>query len=198
MKVLKYGKINDMPRGWISKEKWHHVIYDMWSDMWRRCYTKLSWFGCQIQPRYKYLSNYVNDIMKLENFDKFKENPKGWCIDKDIKFKDNRDYYFEALSLITRSENCTDANNRRDYSNWYNHPMKNSLTSKRSGKSRIKPVIGINSLNILLYKSLKHASENNLHPGNISSCCTKKLNSYLGYKWYYINYKHGKVLRRVH
>lgn len=180
MKVLKYGQINDIP-GFLSRgqPKWHRVLYDKWRCMWSRVYTDIDWIGCQIQSNYKYLSNYVNDIMRLDNFDLFKENPNGWSIDKDIKIPGNRDYYFEALSIIPIKDNSIERNYRRGNPN----PS--------------KPVIGLSN-KIILLKNVNEGFSLGFDGGAICKCCKKKWKTYKGYKWYYINYKHGKVLRRAH
>ena len=199
MSVLKYGNINDMP-GFLAKTnpKWHYVVYDMWKDMWDRVYTHINYFGKTIQPKYKYLSGYIEDFQKLENFDLFKENPYGWSIDKDIKGGTYIGYYFQYLSLITRSDNCSDANNRRSYKDiQYNH-LHTSESVAKSSKSREKSIIGISLTNksILIFKSLKDAKTQGFS-SNLSKCLKKCQSSHKGYKWYYINYKHNKRLRKI-
>ena len=94
---------NNMPRGWAkgkNQPKWHESLYTRWHDMWTRCRNPNSsryknYKVCKIDEKYRYLSNYVNDIMRLENFDKLCENPSKWHIDKDIKDSNNRNYFFE-------------------------------------------------------------------------------------------------------
>ena len=183
MGVLKYGNINDMPRGWISEEKWHHVIYDMWKDMWRRCYTHKNYFGCLIHPKFRYLSNFVDWIKVQPNFQDFYNSylDISWSIDKDIKVSNNRLYYPEFMLLIPRKDNSLDAFKK------HNNPSK---VLKRF-------IIGIKKDEKILSKSLRSLDKYGFDHSYISKCCRKIHKTHKGYKWYYINYKHGKRLRRV-
>ena len=179
MKVLKYGKINDLPRGWVSEEEWHRVIYDMWAKMWSRVNNDPYYSNTLIQSEYRYLSKYVLAITQLDNFVLFKQNPKGWCIDKDIK--GGKHYYFENLSLVPKSTNVKERNTR----------------CRNPGYSRRKYIIAIGST-ILLYKSSRDASKDGFDYSSVSKACKNKYyntNRYKGYRWYYVNYKHKKVLR---
>jgi hypothetical protein len=169
--LLKKG--NDMPRGWRQEALWHDKVYRMWRSMWSRVYNHLNYFGSLIEPRYSSLSEYAKDIQKLENFDLFKENPQGWSIDKDNKIKGNRDYYFEALSLVPRKENSKERMSRKGSPN----------------KNHFKPIIGINidSNFIIVFKSRNDAKDKGFDLGNITKCCQKKIKSYKGYKWEYLD-----------
>ena len=184
---------NDMDYGWKQgkgQPKWHNVIFRKWESMWKRVYTELNWFGRTIQPEYKYLSKYVDDIKKLENFDLFKDNPYGWSIDKDIKGGTYDGYYFQYLSLVTISENSTNANDRRNYSNFDNNPWKNSEVQVKMASKRKKPVLGIHKDNnsIVVFKSAKDAADFfNKKSGHITNCCKGNKSSYIGYKWYYLD-----------
>ena len=167
------------------------MIYFMWRSMWSRVYGHLNYFGCQICPRYKYLSNYVKDIYRLDNFEYFKEHPElSWSIDKDFKIKNNRDYYFEALTLMTRSDNTKEANSRRNFS--YLHY---SEISAKVGKACRKPIIGISKESIILLKYRNQARDFNFNPNMISNVLSKRAKTHRGYRWYYINYKHNKIYR---
>ena len=179
-----------MPRGWVTgkgQPKWHELLFKRWRDMWSRCNNPEhpgydNYKDCKIDENYRYFSKYLNDIMQLENFDKLCDNPKYWHIDKDIKDPTNRHYYFEHLSIVYYKDNLDER-------------------FKRRGKpSPSKPVIGIGIGRdcILLYKSI---TDTNLKRCLVRDCCNKcygkKSNIYKGYKWYYINYKHNKIYRRV-
>ncbi len=168
---------NDMERGWVrgnTQPLWHRTVYDMWKKMWVRVYTGLHWFGRTIQPEYKYLSNYVNDIIKLDNFDLFKENPKGWCIDKDIKGGTYEGYYFQYLSLITRRENA------------------NEVWSTRE-KRYVQPLVPIIAISlkdntILFFKSAKYAKSLGFRSSGICNCIKGRFKSYRGYRWFYLDW----------
>lgn len=179
--TLKYGNIRDIPISWLKEELWRYNIYEMWKGMWRRVSEHRNYKDCSICDRYTRLSNYFTDIPKLDNFEIFKENPKGWSIDKDIKIPGNREYKFEALSLVTRSDNSKERQTR------------NPFTPNRPKT----PVIGISNDSILIFKAIRYAEVLGFSAGTISNCCKGKRPHHNGYKWYYINYKHGKRLRKI-
>lgn len=195
MKILKYGKINDMPRGWKREEVWRLYACQMWYNMWERVYTHLNYFGCQICHDYRYLSKYIEDIQRLENFDLFKETCEdfSWSIDKDIKIKGNRDYYFEALSLVTRNDNTKYTINERGNK----HLLK--VDRVEVGRKTRKPIIGISTLNgsVVLFKYLTESELRNFKSTCISNCLNKRQKTHKGYKWLYVNYKHNKLFRKV-
>jgi hypothetical protein len=163
--------------GWAKgrgQPKWHEILYDKWKNMWTRVYTDIEYFGKTIQPKYKYFSGYVEDIMKLENFDLFKENPYGWSIDKDIKGGTHVGYYFEYLSLITQSNNSKDA---------------------RARNRKTRSVIAIGE-DILIFTEINKAKMLGFDVKHMRYYISKK-KLHNGYRWYYINYNHGRRLRYV-
>ena len=171
---------NDMPRGWKSKEKWRNSLYHRWRTMWLRCYNPDSsgyktYKDCEVDEYYKYFSNYVNDIMTLENFDKLKQEPNKWHIDKDKIDPTNTIYTYEFLSILSSSANSKEA-------------------ISRNGNPRPRrPVIGINIKDntIILLKYMREVEKLGLHSGGISNCCRKNGGSYGGsyggYRWYYLD-----------
>lgn len=178
MRVLRYGNINDIP-GFLANNqpKWHRVAYDMWDKMWARVYSDLKYFGVTIQPKYKFLSGYIEDFQKLENFEKFKENPYGWCIDKDIKGGTHIGYYFDFLSLTTKDKNNKERNNRCGLP-----------------KKKFKPIMAYGD-KILLFTSIKEAIEKGYNAGNIIRCLKGERKSHKGLRWFRINYNSTKIYR---
>ena len=161
--------INDMPRGWKNEEKWRNSLYYRWRSMWLRCYNKDNshyrfYKDCEVDDRYKYFSNYIKDIMTLENFDAFCDNPSNWEIDKDKKNSDSKIYCLENLSIISKVDNLK-----------ISHPCKAIKgTNIKDGS-----IIILNSVNEALELGFKS-------PGNISSCLKGRLPHYKGYKWEYV------------
>lgn len=156
--------------------------------MWIRCKNPehsryKTYKDCEIDERYRYLSNYINDVMKLENFDKLCQDPSKWHIDKDVKDPTNRHYTFNHLSIIYYKDNSKERMQR--------------LGSPNMGN--FKPIIGINkdTNSIILLKSRNEAKEKGFRPSNITLVCQGKRPHHKGYKWFYINYKHNKTYRRV-
>lgn len=132
----------------------------------------------------KYFSNYLKFIIEQPRFEEFCStcHEVTWCIDKDIKHPGNRNYYPEYMSLITQSENS-----------------KARIKDKGKPISR-RPIIGINkdTGKVLLFKSKSEAG-GTFDSRTLHRCLTKKpkYKSHRGYKWYYINYKHNKIYRRL-
>ena len=180
-KILKYGNIRDIPISWLKEELWRYNIYEMWKGMWRRVNEHRNYKDCSICHDYIRLSNYLLDILRLDNFNIFKENPKGWSIDKDIKIPGNKEYKFEALSLVTRSDNSKERQTRSPFC-----PERPKT-----------PVIGISNNSILIFKSSRYAEALGFDASTIIKCCKGKRPSHKGYRWYYLNYKHGKRLRKI-
>lgn len=184
---------NDMEYGWIrgkTQPSWHHKVYNMWRDMWRRVYSEVHWFGSLIHPSFKYLSNYVKWIEEQPRFEEFCStcDKIRWSIDKDSKHICNRDYYPEYITLMTQSENSIETINRNG-----NPFLKEDVIRKR-----MKQVIGIpldNTNKIILTVSRNDVSKYGFQPSNVSMCLNKKLKSHKGYKWFRVNYKHDKVYR---
>ena len=173
---------NDLP-GWArgkNQPKWHKSLYDRWRHMWSRCRNPehpryLKYKDCPIDERYIKLSNYVNDVQLLEDFDKLKENPSKYDIDKDKIDPNNRCYFFEHLSIVTKSENSLESVIRNG-----------TLTSP-------KPIIGINinDNTIIILKSAFESKKLGFDQSCISDCCRnnycKENNLYKNYRWYFLD-----------
>lgn len=187
----------DVERGWKRATSWNYQIYNMWRSMWYRCYdvSNISYkyyIDSIIHDDFRYLSNFIKWIETQPTFLEFKANPKGWSVDKDMKVIGNKNYYPEFMSLVTRSENSKDVCTR--------NPAWHSKDSRaKASKSSLKPIIGIHKKDskILLFKSTKEATEKGFTDTCISNCLNRRQKSSKGYKWYYINYKHNKVYRRL-
>lgn len=176
---------NDMEWGWVSgknQPRWHRSLYDRWKNMWKRCKDPNNdryddYKDCPIDDKYQYLSNYINDIQLLEDFDLLKENPSQYEIDKDRIDSNNRCYYFEHLSIILSTENTKERNTR----------LGNPNPSI--------PIIGINinDNTFLLFKSPYDALDKGFDPSNIRKCCKgiycKSKSLYKGYFLELFRYK---------
>ena len=167
---------NDMPIGWRTgkgQPKWHNSLFNRWRNMWMRCrnpkHGKFKKYkDCAIDERYILLSNYVSDIMKLENFDKFSENPDIYDIDKDKIDPNNRCYYFEHLTILLTKDN-----------------LKESLSRNNHYKKAIKGV-NIKDDSIIIFNSMKEANEHRFNKDILKKCLKGEREDYKGYKWYYL------------
>lgn len=192
--VLKYGNIRDVPLDWINENKWHKSLYSRWREMWKRCkdpnHSRYeNYKNCIISDDYIYFSNYVKDIMKLENFDKLCEEPSKWHIDKDKIDPNNRCYFFEHLSIVYYKDNIIERNNR------CGHPTSTSEARQKISNAQKKPIKGVNIKDgsIIFFDSAKDAEEKGgfNHKG-ISSCIHGRRPSYKGYKWELIEEVHNE------
>ena len=111
--VLKVA-LNDMCRGWASENELNARIYNVWYGMLSRCYSKSSlkrkpfYEKCYVCERWLKLSNFVEDISKIEGYELWFNNPnKGIALDKDIKSNNqNNCYCLEKCKFVTNEENA--------------------------------------------------------------------------------------------
>lgn len=158
-----------------KQPKWHRSVYDRWKHMWQRCRNPEcksyeDYKDCLIDDRYIHFSNYLHDVELLEDFNLLKENPSKYEIDKDKLDSNNRCYYFEHLSIITKKENIDERNSRLGNPN---------------------PPKGIRGINIhdgsiIVFKSMREASSNKYDSKCIRRCLKNKDSIYKDCKWEYI------------
>ena len=176
-------EVYDMPRGWKQQELWRGKAYLMWKSMWRRVFNPnvKYWNDCEIWEDFKFFSNFLSWLESQPRFEEFCStcHEIGWSIDKDMKVKGNKKYFPEFMSLVTKSENSREM-------------------LERNGNPRPKrPIIAISSSKILLFHYLIEARSYGFNKGNIIRCLKGERKLHKGYKWKYINYKHGRILRYV-
>lgn len=160
--------VNDMPKGWKRKTKLNNRIYDLWHDMIRRCVTHESYKDCYVCDRWLILSNFVEDISKIENYELWlNNNSKRISLDKDIKSNGkNKCYCLEQCLFISQSENTTQSNKTMNY----------DFTQKEEYRQKMNPKKIIqydNDMNIVaVYDGIRKASrETGINRASISSCC---------------------------
>ena len=174
-------------QGYRGKEqpKWHEKIYRKWRSMWIRCYDPThndypNYKHVIIADEFKIFSNYVKWIESQPRFEEFCSTCDKilWSIDKD---KNGGHYFPHMMILTTQSENTKEMLGRCG-----------NPTSKH-------PIIGVSSHKILLFTTEIEVRSKSFDAGAVGRCCKKtwqkRKNIYKGYKWYYINYKHGRRLR---
>lgn len=100
----------------------HNVFYKVWNQMLKRCYNKdylkrfPTYEGCYVNDRWLNYQNFCEDIKQLENYENFiKFGNKEWNLDKDIKFKGNKEYSKEKCKFVYYKDNIADAASRRIY-----------------------------------------------------------------------------------
>lgn len=159
--------INDMPKGWKRKSKWNLRVYNTWHSMLNRCYNESqrdkykAYEKCYVCDRWHRLSNFVEDLPKIENYKLWLENPnKRIALDKDIKSNgQNKCYCLEECIFATNEQNVRQSNKTRDY---------NSIKGKNSKVSRG----AVDIKNNITYGSVLEASkETGIHSSSIYDCC---------------------------
>ena len=123
--------ISDMPYGWISANEWNHRVYAVWANMILRGTTKFqerhpTYKGCTICDRWLTLSNFIEDIQKIDNYDYELFMNGELELDKDIKSNGQNKYYcLKNCMFASHEENAKQAMLTRNYDDitGENHPM---------------------------------------------------------------------------
>ena len=119
MAMNKYGGVNDMPDG-FTKTELGKRIYGLWFGMLRRCYDYKqhnrkrgkSYSDVIVCDRWFYLKNFVEDIQKLDGYDKWAESDT-MSLDKDIYAQEvSKIYSPQTCCFVTDKENMQEMNNR--------------------------------------------------------------------------------------
>ena len=93
--------VNDV----VGSSSSHKEIRILWKSILDRCYGRVveAYKDCSICERWEHLSNFIDDIQKMENFDKlFKQ---GWSLDKDILVKGNKVYSPDTCCIVPKEIN---------------------------------------------------------------------------------------------
>lgn len=175
-----YGKgINDMPYGWAKENELNRRIYRCWSSMIKRCYYEKyqqinpTYKGCYVCERWLKLSNFVEDISKIENYELWitgfnkKKNP--YELDKDIKSNNkNKCYCLEQCQFVLQKDNGSKAH-------------------KGIHNSNLGFLVERYTLNgeLIDIKYNYEFVEMGFDSGAISNCCRKKRNKHKGFIFKY-------------
>lgn len=196
-----YGKgINDMPKGWYSACELNKRTYHCWHHMLARCYSdeiknhRPTYVDCYVCDRWLLLSNFVEDIVKIEGYDYWLSHPhEKVALDKDIKSNgENKCYCLEQCLFVTVTDNVKQANKKlvgKKKSEETKEKISNTLKGKFSGENHplARAVVGVNikNGNIIQYKYATEANKDGFSSRHISSCCRGNRKTHKGYKWYY-------------
>lgn len=201
--MTKYGGINDMPYGWRKRSLHTRKVYSMWLSMLNRCHNEKfhdrckSYKDCTHHTDFYYLSKFYDYLQTLPRWQEFLDtcNSKSWSIDKDMIEPGNKEYTYGKISLVPISENVIESNKRtsisRDYSKSIQtlernrHKVDYTKVSKKLSKQVIAVNVKDNSM--LVFSSIKQASEKGFDRSCISECVNKHKATYRGYKWFQLN-----------
>lgn len=208
--------INDLPRGWIVESDYNKRVYKVWKSMICRCYSKKwhekhpTYKDCYVCDRWLRLSNFVNDVVKIDNYEYWLNHPnERVALDKDIKVQGNKEYSFENCMFVSIKENARQATKTRDneYLQGKNNPMygrtgekaplygkhhSEETRAKQSEAHKGKPkgqLIDRYTLDGTLIDTKYHFQyvQMGFNKGNISSCCKGRIKTYKGYIFKYHN-----------
>ena len=180
--------INDM-YGWCCYNKLGttHIkyrTYTLWKSVLARCSEKYqaknpTYKGVTVCERWLRLSNFVEDIVNVEGYDMWRDNPNQFiALDKDTKIADNKVYGPEGCRFLTISESVADANHRRA------PEVCNKSVKFPFGQRAIKEVFDDGSC--VEYPSAGAAARAlGLNRRNISACCEGRQKLHKGHKFRY-------------
>lgn len=151
-------KLNDMPKGWMNRSELNMRIYNLWKAMINRA-TETFWEknptykGTTVDPSWRILSNFVNDIQHVQGYDIWANNPgQRIMLDKDTLVDGNKHYSKNTCCFITYTESNRDVIRR--------HPEINKtcgqITAEKYGK-RIK-AINLCTNESIIFNSQKEAA----------------------------------------
>ena len=185
-RTIIYGKgVNDMPNGWTREFKWREMVYQKWHSMLVRCYSEKyqekypTYKECTVCERWLLLSNFVEDIKKIDGYDLEKFVNGKLELDKDIKSNGvNKEYSLENCMFVSKTENTKQANKTRDYSNIRG---KNNYQTKKIAQYDLDGNL------IKIWDCIKQASDElGIGRYGISDCCRHKQKTSGGFVWRYI------------
>ena len=210
-----YGKgINDMERGWRSASEWNQRVYEVWANMIQRCYLKKyhercqTYKDCTVADRWLTLSNFVEDIVKIDGYDLWLNHPnEKVSLDKDIKSNGiNKCYCLEQCMFVSHADNMRQAMSTRNYDDIKGE--KNGMYDKgylvsgekngnygvhRYGENsphlgELIAKIDKNILKILDIKyNFEYVKDDNFNHTGISSCCKGRCKTHKGFIFKYLS-----------
>lgn len=164
--------VYDMPRGWRKESKLNERIYQTWSNMIKRCYSKIcqekypTYIDCFVCDKWLKLSGFLEDIERIEGYELYKNNPNQLiALDKDIKSDgNNKCYCLEQCSFVRNEQNSKQAVKYKDYE-YIKNMDKSYCSTKVAQYDKNKNLIRI-------YDSTREAERiTKINHKLISSCC---------------------------
>lgn len=163
--------INDMPKEWRLENEWNKKVYNKWSSMLVRCYSKKfheknpTYYNCSVCSDWLKLSGFVKDFSKIDGYDRELFLSGKLCLDKDIKSNgQNKEYSLENCMLVSIGENSKQSRKTTDYSfmQGENNPSSINKIAQYDEKHNL----------IKIWDYIEKASQSlNIDQGSISKCC---------------------------
>ena len=157
--------VNDMPKGWTVENEYNYRVYQLWKDMIKRCYSNKfhekfpTYVGCTVCVRWLTLSNFVEDVVKIDNYEYWRDNPnQGISLDKDIKSNNqNKCYCLKNCMFVSNAENTRQANRAR--------------TGEKNPHALLVDRFDLKGNYIDTGCQCEYVQKMGFHSGHISSCC---------------------------
>lgn len=181
--------------GWMSETELNRRKYGVWQRMLERCYDEKyhiknpTYKNCYVCERWLKLSNFVEDIVKIDGYELWLNNPnKRIALDKDIKSDNkNKCYCLEQCMFVTESENNKQMLRHRDNSYmcgennvWYGKTLTKEMKRKMSD-AKISGVVvrcDINGNIIKAYNGTPDVQKDfTICKSNIIKCCKGEIKS---------------------
>lgn len=164
---------NDMPRGWVSESPENYKIYNTWRHMllrttekWQRKYPTYQGITCC--DDWLYLSNFAEDVKRLNNYEAWLKNEETYLLDKDVLGNGNKVYSKETCCFLNYTESNRDVISRNP-----ENLTKLHQGGKEYGMRRAKPVKATHSKTneVLYFESIREcARQLNVVQANIQCC----------------------------
>lgn len=183
--VCQYG-VNDMYRGWTTKNKWNKLVYIKWHSMICRCYSEKfhkrrhTYIDCTVCDEWLLLSNFVRDIIKIDGYDYEKFINNELSLDKDIKSNGiNKEYSLKNCKFVSISDNSKQAIKEKGY---FGISGENHFNAKKVAQYDKQGNL------IKIWDCIAQASkEFNVTSSAIINCCKGKSKTSGGFIWKYID-----------
>ena len=101
--------------------------YKLWQHMLQRCYsekyheTHPTYKNCTVCQRWLCFANFLEDISKIKGYELWRDNPKGFTLNKDIYYTelgietDCKEYSLLTTRFVTDSENSREMAERTGF-----------------------------------------------------------------------------------
>lgn len=92
--------------------------YETWRGILKRCYEQAyqkrepTYVGCSVCEEWYCYDTFYEWVISQDNYKKWKEGGRGWCIDKDISIKGNKIYSPGTCFLVPKNVNGLFTNRR--------------------------------------------------------------------------------------
>lgn len=207
MQLIQGHGINDMPYGWASENEWNKLVYRKWQKMLYRCYNEefhktekgKNYIGCTVCERWLTLSNFAEDVPKIDGYDREKFLNRELELDKDKKNDtDIKSYTMNCCTWLPKPENSSLAMKGKHHTKetkqklseankGENNPMHGKFGSEHPRSKKVAQYDKTTNELIKVWDSMHEAQrELGINQGSISECCKEKRKSAGGFIWRYV------------